>query len=304
MRVLVTGPTGFVGKHVVRALSNRGHELGLLVRDAGKADALKAPDSVLLEGDLDGAQSLKGLLKDFAPQACVHLAWEGIPDYSAAVSKRNLDRSLHLADLLAAETPCKKIVVSGSCFEYGKTRGVCAESDPVQTASYIAWAKQALYNYLTLLGGKSSLRTVWFRFFYVYGPGQRSDSLIPTIVRSLMKGEMPDVRNPYNANDFVYIEDVAEAIRLGVEKDPDSGVYNLGSGRATSILDVCRLIERELPGRGEFSERLSARRPAEEPAGFWADISKAKKVLGWEPKRSLPEGIRRYVDSMAQRSAA
>ena len=300
MRILITGATGFIGKHLVEALKDDGHELGLLVRDAHRASEVKAKNVAFLEGDLDDLSLVGNRLGEFAPDVCAHLAWADIPDYSAAVSKRNLDRSIALVDCLLKETGCRKIVVTGSCFEYGKTQGECAEWEPVQITSYIAWAKQALCNYLAVLAKPSMLQFVWLRLFYVYGPGQRADSLLPTIIKDMLRGKHPTVRNPFDAQDFVYVADAAQAIRLAVNADMQSGIYNIGSGQATPVLDMCRLVERSMGKSGQVSEALSRQQPSREPACFWANNAKAKQHLGWAPKYPLAEGIQRHVESIRE----
>jgi len=300
VRILITGATGFVGTHAINVLQGGEHKLALLVRDVHKALHLKRANTTLLIGNLGELDAVKDSIKEFAPQACIHLSWTGIPDYSAVTSKLNLYQSIELIDFLSTETKCKKIIISGSCFEYGKIRGECNESEPVRTTSFIAWAKQSLHNYSLLLCEQSSINLIWFRVFYVYGPGQRTNAIIPTVVQAFLKGEKPCIHNQFNSNDFIYVEDVAEAIRLAIEKDADSGIYNLGSGKATSILEVCRVVEDQVSGSKVFSEF-----PKQSASGdhvcFWANITKTKKAFGWEPRYSLSAGVQRYTQ-LVQRS--
>jgi len=300
MKILITGATGFVGRHVLGALSSQGHRLGLLVRSGANAASLKTAQTEFLEADLDVFDRSRSLIEKFAPEICVHLAWEGIPDYSASVSKRNLDRSIVLSDLLLGRTPCKKILVAGTCFEYGKTAGECVETDRLETASYIGWTKQALYSYLTLACAKASADLVWFRLFYVYGPGQRQDSLIPSIVNSIMGGHVPDVRTPADANDFIHVQDVARAFALAAKPQVRGGVYNLGSAQTTPVLEICRMIEREFPDRKGFVQPLEARPTPANPVRFWANRQRAKEELGWQPEIALSAGIQGTVRSMLQ----
>ena len=84
----------------------------------------------------------------------------------------------------------------------------------------------------------------WMRTFYAYGPRQRSTSLVPSILNSLQEGKLPQLRTPLNANDFVYVDDVAEAFSKAVSRDIPSGIYHLGSGVSTPVLEVCRMADR------------------------------------------------------------
>lgn len=287
-----------MGKHVVGALVDSKHELALLVRNPKGIKQFKSENVKFLKGDLDRLETVKAAIEKFAPQACIHLAWEGIPDYSAAISMRNLRRSIDLIDFLAKKTECSKYIFSGTCFEYGKTKGVCKETDSTQVCSYIAWAKQAIYNYLSSSCKKSASKFIWFRLFYVYGPGQRPDSLIPSIVQAFLKGQKPQINHPLNANDFVYVEDLANAIKLAVEKDVSSGIYNLGSGECTPVFKICKMVEERLGGSNYFARPEFQKNKAKGEVYFKADIRKAKSILGWEPRTPLIKGINRYIESV------
>ena len=113
MRILVTGATGFVGRHVIKVLQNHGYELALFVRNINGALNLKNPDTVLVKGNLGNLGTAKNSLRKFEPEVCIHLAWEGIPDYSADISKSNLDNSINFLNFIAKETDCRKIIISG-----------------------------------------------------------------------------------------------------------------------------------------------------------------------------------------------
>lgn len=296
MKVLVTGATGFIGRYVVRHLEVQGHEVALFVHKEPAAWELRAENTMLIHGDLDHLSAVTRLISHFLPAVCIHLAWEGIPDYSARISKLNLDRSVNLIDFLTEQTACRKIIVSGSCFEYGKTSGECLESDIVQTTSYIAWAKKAIYDYLSLRCEQKAVAYVWFRLFYVYGLGQRREALIPSIVNALLKGEVPHLQNPHHANDFIYVQDVARAFDLAVQKEVPSGIYNLGSGFATRVGDLLEIVKELMGGTQEEVKRdVKNDLSAASSVCFWANIQKVKQYLGWQPQYSLRDGIQQFL---------
>ena len=298
MKVLITGATGFIGRHLIEAFGPDGHDLGLLVRDPSRVAPQRGV--TVIPGDLDDLRLGAAAIREFGPDTCVHLAWEGIPNYAWDVSSRNLRRSLGLIEFLLADTPCRKLVVTGSCMEYGRTQGPCVESDPAVPSSYFSWAKHALAAHLSMLANDSKLTSVWLRLFYVYGPGQRTDSLLPSAIRSMLRGEQPAIRNPFNAQDFVYVDDVVEAIRLAANHHVEAGIYNIGSGEATPVVEMCRLVETCLPGRVTVADALGRLpRPADATC-FWADIAKARRGLGWAPRHSLAEGVRRHVAAIVE----
>lgn len=300
MRVLITGATGFVGGHVVGQIRAGGHDILALTlkKDANESN----PEHIQwLYGDLGDIMSLKPAIRSFNPEAVIHLAWQGIPDYSEAISIINLNNSIQLFDLIVEETNCKKIIAAGSCFEYGKNKGVCKESDPIQLKSFFSWAKHSLYQYLLLKCEQKGVDLIWFRIFYVYGPGQRKESLIPMLVRSFKEKIDPGIKNPFDANDFVYVGDVAEAFLQAVSKSLPSGIYNIGSGQSTRVIDICKIIEKKILSGTEITKRIRKNIKHEQKESFWADISKSQKLLDWKFKTTLEDGIAKYDEIEGRR---
>lgn len=299
MRIFVTGATGFVGRVVVKYLCASGHAIlaSTLEKDANESGA----EGVRwLYGGLEDICALKPVIKSFEPETVIHLAWQGIPDYSEVISRVNLNNSIQLLDFILEETNCRKIIVSGSCLEYGKDKGVCRETDAVEFKSFFAWAKYSLWRYLLLKCGRKGVSLVWFRIFYVYGPGQRAGSLIPILASALGEGKIPDIRYPLNKNDFIYIEDIAEAFRLAVEKDIATGAYNLGYGAARSVYEACRIVEKALRGSSEISNRILKEGRKEKRLDFSSSMVKTIKVFNWRPRITLEKGIAKYAESLGQ----
>ncbi len=297
MRIFITGTTGFVGSHVVRQIRTGGHDILAFTLEDDAAIIGSMPVQTLY-GDLGNIESLKPAIKSFDPEVVIHLAWQGIPDYTESISVVNLNNSIRLLDFIAEDTNCKKIIISGSCFEYGKYKGKCKESDPVQLKLFFSWAKYSLFQYLLLKCNQKEIELIWFRIFYVYGPGQRSGSLVPTLIQSLNDGEIPDIRSPLNKNDFVYIEDVARAFRLAVDMEVGTGIYNLGSGFSRSVYEVCKIIEKCLQNSSEISDHILKNGSEEKNMDFWSDMDKTLKSFDWKPRTTLEEGIAKHIESL------
>lgn len=298
MRVFVTGSAGFIAGNLLPLLAQDHNKLLLLIRSKKDREVLKKHRANVIVGDLKNIKSIKQNIKRFDPQICVHLAWEGIPDFSPKMSIRNLKNSTDLLDYVINETNCKKIIISGSCFEYGKKSGVCKEPGKAKINSYFSWAKHSLYNYAILRCKEANIDLIWFRIFYVYGPGQRKGSLIPTLVHSFKNRIIPQIDNPLNANDFIYVRDVAEAFGIAANKKLKSGVYNLGSGQSTKVVDVCEIIERHIFGEINITNQMKKNINSSQTVNFWADISKTKNALGWFSRTSLYSGIEQYIKSL------
>jgi nucleoside-diphosphate-sugar epimerase len=295
MRVLITGAMGFIGRHVLNQIINGEHDV--LALGLEKIVDEDTDRSVRwLYGNIKETESLGPAIRSFDPEAVVHLAWQGIPDYSEVISRTNLNDSIQLLDFIIEETNCKKIIVSGSCFEYGKSQGVCVESDSIQLTSFFSWAKYSLYQYLQLKCNQKEVELIWFRIFYAYGPYQRDGALIPALVKALKDGKGLEIRSPLNKSDFIYIEDIAEAFRAALDMKVESGVYNLGYGISRSVYDVCRIGEKHFPESLRISDYVLQHGSKEKVCDFSADMNKTVKSFNWRPRITLEEGILKYIE--------
>lgn len=296
MRIFITGATGFIGNHVLDRFRNTDDEI--LILKLPEEDFNENKNIKYISGDFSNLDTLKTKIIDFNPDVVIHLAWQGIPDYSEKISQVNLFSSIQLLDFIIDNTNCKKIIVSGSCFEYGAKKGITKESDSININSFFAWAKLSLYEYLNLKCEKKNINLIWFRIYYVYGPGQRKNSLVPYVINSLKLNEIPQINNPMNRNDFVYVKDVANAFNIAVEKNISSGIYNLGYGVSTSVYNIIKISELLINDSSSMSELILKKSKTKKEIDFWADISKTTKVLKWCPQISIQDGIKKYINNL------
>ena len=296
LRVLVSGASGFIGLPLVEKLSELGCEVLALSRKQLK---VKSTSKVQwLKADLSLPESYREEVKAFSPEIVVHLSWQDIPDFSFNKSMLNLNQSLEFLEFVLETGSCNKILISGSCLEYNKTQGECKEFDTHPLKSNFTWAKNSIYLWLTMRCTQKKVTLGWFRIFYVYGPGQRLHSLIPTIFTSLKNNEPPSLRSPKNANDYIFIDDVVDAFCVATTfEEMSSGVYNLGSGVSTTALDICRYAEQIILGTDIHTQQIE-REAKNDTAdtNFWAEINTTKNKLNWSPKTVLKSGIKRTWD--------
>lgn len=298
MRVLITGASGFIGKSILRTLGLKPDELMLWGANTHDRAFLKKYSRNVITSDLKNLDRFKKTVSGFAPQICVHLAWQGIPDYSFEMSKKNLNNSITLINFLINETKCKKIIISGSCMEYGKDKGICRETDAVTSNSFFSWAKNSLYSYCNFACKEAKINLIWFRLFYVYGLDQKENSIIPSIVKVLRIGRALKINYPLNANDFVNCTDVADAFRIAIKRRIPSGVYNLGSGRSTKVILLCKMIEKELTGETNISSHIFQTSRTKQKSNFWADTKKSTRLTGWRPRVDISAGIKQYIKNL------
>ena len=297
MKVFITGSTGFIGRHVLEATHASGHDILALTLRGNQPD--KYPKNIhWVHGDLSDLNCWGTRIKTFNPDIVIHLAWQGIPDYSELISRVNLNNSIDLFDYILSNTNCSKLLVSGSCWEYGKGQGACKESDLGIIDSYFTWAKHSLNQYLQLKCLNRNVILNWFRIFYIYGPGQREGSLIPTLIQSICESKIPSIHSPMNKNDFIYVKDVAKTLLAAADTNVPSGIYNLGSGYATSVYDVCKIVEKQLENLDSLSEQILKKGQPDETVNFWADMKKTEHALNVSFDTGLEEGIKQYISSM------
>ncbi len=267
MRVAVTGATGFIGAALTPLLDR--HDLLLLERATT---------------DLNDPVSWMPAAKAFAPQACVHLAWDGLPDYSAERCAQNLAMSTRLLGGLA-ELGVKRFVVAGSCWEYGDRSGGVSEDVAPLNPGLFAQTKLSVLRALADIPG---IDWRWGRVFFSYGAAQRPASLIPAARAAALNGETLSLKTPGTLQDFIHIDDVATALRSLLESDVVSGVYNIGSGEPATVHSVARRVAAHY---GVSMPEQSAG----EASGFWADRSKLSAATGWAPLVTLQAGVEQVL---------
>jgi UDP-glucose 4-epimerase len=296
MRIIVTGASGFIGQKICYKLLEYGHDIVALCRS-----------NKLVFSDLMGSfqhipyemgEVLPNEVINFLPQAIIHLAWNGIPDFSERKCLENLESQIRFFKQTENLKKLKKIIVAGTCLEYGSKQGLCFENERNQPDNYFSWAKQALSDYLKVLCQQQQIQLVWFRIFYIYGPGQRTESLIPTLVQAYNAKKCPELKNPAAANDYVHIEDVVRAFVIAIRSLNCQGTFNLGSGVTTSTARIANLVKQMVvDGEISLNQYPFKVESGETNLGLKADITHSASQLGWYPQISLEDGIRRTIEA-------
>ena len=276
MRVVVTGATGFIGAALTPLL--QGHDLLLLNRATA---------------DLKDPTSWEPMVEAFAPYACVHLAWDGLPDYSPERCAQNLTMNTQLLSGLA-ELGVKRFVVAGSCWEYGDRAGQLAEATTPLKPGLFAQTKLSVLSALADIADRCGADWRWGRVFFSYGAAQRPTSLIPAARAAALKGETLSLKTPGAVQDFIHIDDVASSLMALLEGDIPSGVYNIGPGEPHTVYAVARLVA------ANYGVEMPPQ-PEGEASGFWADRSKMTGATGWAPAMTLEAGIDQVLAALDAR---
>lgn len=291
MRIFVTGGTGFNGKYIVQRLNDGTNEILVLTRNIN--NLVSSENISFLEGNLSSINSWKDTLKKFKPQVAAHLAWEGIPDYGIQNSIKNLNYGLNLLELLA-KYGCRTILVTGTIWEYGNHKGKLSEDLCTKPFNALTAAKNSLHHLGDELAKEYNTNLIWTRLSNSYGPGRHGASLIPYLIESIKNNQRIEIRDPNAQNDFIYVEDVAEAIYQLLLNYKKSDTFNIGSGKLISVKDIIKKIFKALNVKTEY--KLAHQKQIDSFSYAYADISKIKEATGWIPQISIDEGIKKTLE--------
>lgn len=293
MRVFVTGGTGFNGKFIVSKLDNGKNKILVLSRNAN--NLFQSRNISLVKGNLASANGWMHIVKNFNPQAAVHLAWEGIPDYGVQSSIKNLNYGLNIIEFLG-KIGCKTILVTGTIWEYGNQKGKLSEDYCTKSFNALTAAKNSLHYLGREIARDYKMNFIWTRLANCYGPGRHETSLIPYLIKSAKSNKKIEIRDPNAQNDFIYVEDVALAISQLLLKYGKSGIFNIGSGKLISVKDIIKKVFKVLKVNREI--KITSQKQIDSFSFAYADISKIKKEISWHPKIDIDEGLKRTIKSM------
>lgn len=280
MRVVVTGATGFVGRHVVNGLLDRGHDITAVARNPPGADAQAWGDSVNfvacdVHDDSVDQVSLLGV-----PDVLVHLAWPGLPNYKDLFHfEHNLPAAYRfIKQMVMAGTP--QVLVTGTCFEYGLQSGPLSEDTPPLPSNPYGLAKNNLRLYLEALQGVHPFVLQWARLFYLHGPGQNPASVLAQLDAAIDAGQPHfNMSGGEQLRDYLPVEEAAGYLVNLIEHADFAGIMNCCSGRPVSIR---RLVEQRIAQRGaEIALNLGHfPYPDYEPMAFWGCRQRQDRIVG------------------------
>ncbi len=297
---MVTGATGFVGACLARRLVGMGCDTHVLIRkDADMwrisdiSDSLSA-HAVDLE-DKDGVASAVGVIR---PDVIFHLAAYGGYHFQADPLKSistNVIGSFNLLDACARHG-FDSFVNTGSSSEYGLKDAPMRETDVLEPASYYAVTKSCATLLCQMEAKNRGLPINTVRLFSAYGCFEAGTRLVPTVIKACLTAKDPRLLSPASVRDFIFVEDAIDLfLKLAESRGIAGQIFNAGSGRQHTTAELVRKVIGLTNARIEPLWESAEARPTAEPANWVADISKAKKMLGWEPAHSLDEGLEKTI---------
>lgn len=294
-RLLITGATGFVGTHLLRALAASGAAIAAISR----SDSPMPGVARVFAGDLADSAFVGSSIAEWQPEVIWHLAGARERSLSRDAFDRNIAANLigtlNLLQAALGHSQLQRIVVLGTGEEYGRNAAPFRETMREAPVSAYSFSKQCATHLSQLMHASFGLPVVVVRPSLAYGPGQHSDMFLPALIHSLLRGEPFAMTRGEQTRDYVYVGDLVEALlRAGVGTGIDGEIINIGSGQATRIADLVRRVEALLDAPGLV--RLGALEyRTGEAMEYSFDVDKARTALGWLPQTSIDAGLRSTI---------
>lgn len=289
-KVLLTGATGFIGRHTIPFLLSAGYEVHAITRNA----QFLPPTVNVHHADLFDDNQITKLLKTIKPSHLLHFAWYAIPGKFWA-SEANLDwvkSSIKLFQEFVANGG-KRIVVSGTCAEYEWGSNSCDEFlSPLKSNSLYGSCKAALYQLLNAYVHQKNLSFAWGRIFFLYGPFEYKERLVPTVIQKLLNHEIAPCSHGNQIRDFMHVEDVAGAF-VSLLNSEIQGAVNIASGQNITLKQMIDTIAIKLNAQGKV--QYGAVAADSDPPIIAANVCRLVNELKWSPKYSLDEGLNQTI---------
>jgi nucleoside-diphosphate-sugar epimerase len=281
-RVLVTGASGYIGRHAVAALVRRGAEVVALSSREADLLALGGPERAVA-----GAQA----------DALLHLAWyaEHGRFWSAPENLDWVGASLRLLRAFA-EAGGRRAAMAGTCAEYAWAGldGPCVEGvTPLAPATLYGAAKHATHVAAAAYARDAGLSLAWGRVFFSFGPGEAPGRLVAAVARALLRGEEVPTTDGTQVRDFIAVEELGDAFAALLHSDAE-GAVNVASGRGVPVRDVVALVGRET-GREDLIRYGALPARPDDPPLLVADAGRLEREAGWRAREPLEDGVARAV---------
>ncbi len=290
-KILITGGAGFIGSNIAHQLVKKGLKVGIIERKAVDISRIRGILSSvkMYNVDLQDTNEILKAVSDFKPDIIFHLAAyytvDHKPDEISEMFNTNVLGAVNLLEA-AREAKVKMFVNTSSCFVYKASRNRLREDSALEPLNLYALTKISAEETCSFYSEKYGLRCVTFRIFAPYGPGDHKRRLIPCIIESFLKKERPKMTSGKQKWDFVYVDDIVDAyLSLLDASSLPSGheILNIGTGVAVTVREIGSQLKKIMKSDLEPVWSVVPHRKNE----VWfisADISKAKRVLGWSPK--------------------
>ncbi|MDP3645526.1 MAG: NAD(P)-dependent oxidoreductase [bacterium] len=299
-RVLVTGATGFIGRHSLSPLLDRGFE----VHAVYKNKPLEEKNIHWHHADLLDETSVKQLCNEVQATHLLHFAWYVSPkDYkTSSENQKWIDASIKLLRSFK-ENGGTRAVLAGTGMEYDWTIAqdyLSENTSPLKPATLYGMAKNDARIASEEFARKNNLSLAWGRIFLLYGPNESPTRLVPYVINALLSEQPALCTSGEQIRDILYVQDVADAFVAVLNSDV-TGTINIGSGKPIALKDVIYAIADIIGGRDLV--RLGAKESPDDSPRLVFDVTRLKKEVGWRSQVTIEEGLRTTIEWWKTRRA-
>lgn len=291
-KVLITGATGFIGRHCLPSLLEVGYEVHAV---SSKISTSKLPNVYWHQVDLLDTVRISRLIAEVRPTQLLHFAWFTAPGeyWNSLENLRWVRASLDLLQAFASHGG-RRVVMAGTCAEYDWQYGYCSEQvTPLAPATLYGACKHSLQIMLEASARQTGLSVAWGRIFFLYGPHEHPDRLVSSVICALLQGEPALCSHGNQIRDFLYVQDVADAFVTLLGSDV-TGAVNIASGYPVALKDIIYEIAEKLDRRA-LIQLGAVPALANEPPLLVADVSLLTSKVGWSPKFDLDLGLEKTI---------
>jgi nucleoside-diphosphate-sugar epimerase len=297
LKILVTGGNGFLGSNLIEKLISCNHELLVMSKNTNNLthllDKLK-----FITGYMEDISLYEEDINNFSPDIVVHFGWEGGSNYKDTNSinqlHTNIPDNIRFLDLLSKLSKKPKFVGVGSFAEYGQVTSSINENYEESPISYYGIAKLFCKHYSKNFCKMNNMEWVWLRPCFIYGPNDRDNRLIPSLIKKFNKNEDIELDECKNIIDLLYIDDfVSLTYNLIISKY--EGVYNVSSGLYQPLKDVIFQIYNYFNSTSQITFNANNNRKLTQHF-VSADNSKILKVTKINNLTSLNKGLKQTIE--------
>jgi nucleoside-diphosphate-sugar epimerase len=291
--VLVTGASGFIGRHTISRLIARGFVVHALAKSENPPSDL--PDCYWHQVDLLDPIATTAIIQTLRPSHLLHLAWYAVPGkyWSSIENLRWVQASLALVQQFQI-VGGQRVVVAGSCAEYDWQHGYCSELlTPRQPNTLYGTCKNSLQEILQVYSKVSELSLAWGRIFMLYGSHESPTRLVASIINSLLHGQEARCSHGQQIRDFMYVEDVAAAFVALLDSDV-TGAVNIATGIPIAIKDLAEQIAK-IVGRPELLKLGAISAAPNDVPLLMGNTNRLHHELYWQPQWSIEQGLQKTI---------